>query len=46
MGNGEYRVNFTAKVTVYKVVPRNVEGMLFAVNEGGHWKMRATTFSF
>ena len=46
MPNGEYRVNFTAGLTVYRVVPRTVEGVLFAVNEGGHWKMRATTFSF
>jgi hypothetical protein len=46
MANGEYRVSFTARLTVYKVVPRTVDGVLFAVNEDGHWKMRVTTFSF
>jgi hypothetical protein len=44
--NGEYRVDFTASLTVYTVVPRTVSGILFAVKEGGQWKMRATTFSF
>jgi hypothetical protein len=46
MPRGEYRVDFTAHLTIYRVIPRRVEGILFAVKEGGRWKMRATTFSF
>jgi len=40
--NGEIKVGFTAKVTVYKVLPKTLEGTLFAMCEDGEWRIRGT----
>jgi len=40
--DGETRVNFTAKVTMYKLLPKTIEGTLFAMREGTEWKIRGT----
>lgn len=43
---GETRINFTAKVTMYRVLPKTLEGTLFAVREDGEWKIRGTELMF
>jgi hypothetical protein len=38
----EIKLNFTARVTMYKVLPKTLEGTLFALREDGEWKIRGT----
>jgi len=45
-GDGETRINFTAKVTMFRVVPKTLEGTLFAMREDDQWKIRATELTF
>jgi hypothetical protein len=45
-GNGETRINFTAKVTLFRVLPKTLEGTLFAMREEDQWKIRSTELTF
>jgi len=40
--NGETKINFTAKVTMFRVLPKTLQGTLFAMREGNEWKIRGT----
>jgi hypothetical protein len=40
--DGETRIDFTIRVTVYKMLPKTIEGTLFAMREGDEWKIRGT----
>jgi hypothetical protein len=43
---GEMKINFTAKATMYRVLPKTLEGTLFAMREDGEWKIRGTELTF
>ncbi len=40
------RVDFTAHLTMARIVPREVRGYLWVVEEDGVWRVRPLTFSF
>lgn len=42
----ETRINFTAKLTMFRLVPKTLEGTLFAMRENDQWKIRATELTF
>jgi hypothetical protein len=46
MAGGEARVRFTAKLRLLRFIPYNVDGTLYAVKEGGEWKVRENSFVF
>ncbi len=39
---GEARINFTARIILYRALPRRVQGTVFAMREDGEWKIRAS----
>jgi len=43
---GETKINFTAKITVFWVLPKTVDGTLFAIREDGEWKIRGNELTF
>ena len=42
---GELRVNFVARVTVLRMLPKTVEGTFFMLKEAGEWKVRGNALS-
>jgi len=43
---GGLRIDFIAKLRVLRVVPKNVAGNVWLVEEDGEWRVRPLTFSF
>jgi len=41
----EIKVNFVAKVTVVRVLPKTVDGTFYMLKEDGQWKVRGTTLA-
>lgn len=37
---GEIKITFTARITIYRVLPKTLNGTVFAMREDGQWKIR------
>ncbi|HUT75116.1 MAG TPA: hypothetical protein VM221_09840 [Armatimonadota bacterium] len=42
----EIKLTFTAKVILYRVLPKTLSGTLFAMREEGRWKIRSNELTF
>jgi hypothetical protein len=43
---GDTKITFKAKVTVFRVLPKTLEGTLYAMREDGRWKIRGNQLLF